>query len=288
MDNVTEKPTENTEQTTSTESSNSVGDILQRSQEMNSTSKTANSSEGPDTSDITSSVNLDEIKDPVARQVLEKKIKDLEAGYHRKFNEVHQMKKDVESKMESSNTWTQERLDEVLQDPTFNSLVQSRLQNQAPSEYIEQGGSQEQWSALSDSEKQQFENMRRQLQQQDSRLNQILKSQEDAELMNQFPGYDPTVVDRLQSDLLSGRRQATRSDIWKVANFDQAVQNAFELGKKEGSGSIQEKANVINGNNHSEDSVTPEGAPPKEVMDKGYAAVGKWRLSQLIGKNGAK
>jgi hypothetical protein len=62
---------------------------------------------------------------------------------------------------------------------------------------------------------------------------QALKSQQDAQLKNKYTNYAPDMIDTLTTDLIQGKRQATREDLWKAVDYDDAVRRAYELGKQD-------------------------------------------------------
>lgn len=230
-------------------------------------------------------IKLDDIKDPVARQLVEKRLKDMESGVNKKFEEIARLRKDLESQKSESNSWTPEKLDRVLKDPSFAQLVQARFQtaqaNQAPAGF---DGTNEEWSALTPEEKQQFAQLNQKVAAQEQFMIGLLRSQEDEKLKTSYPDYDPKVVDQIQNDLLSGRLQATREHLWKVANFESAVQRAYQLGREDRKTNVNEKLNASN--NLPQHNVTVSGDVPEEIRKQGIPAIAKWRKQQLsLGKN---
>lgn len=196
-------------------------------------------------------VSLDDIKDPAARAVAEKKIRDLEAGFNRKFMSLAEEKKQVEAlrqqlERDTNQVWTPQRLQEMLQRPDFAQAVQTAYQAQAhatpPGNWE---GSPEQWSNLSDSDKQAF----RQL---EGKLNTVLSNQEQAQhaqeherVKTRFPDYNPKVVEDFYRDANAGKVSSERIKemIWKAMNFDKYVENSYRFGQEDRQGNLQEKIN---------------------------------------------
>lgn len=217
------------------------------------------------------------ITDPNARRILEEKIKNLESGYNKKYQQVAEMKKDLERQSQANDRWTPEKLQQYLNREDFVQAAQALQQRSAPREWT---GSSEEWSALTDGEKQQFSEMNQRLHRQESQMNQMLKLREDEMLKQQYPDYEPATVDKLMNDLISGSYQATRADVWKVANFESAVERAYRMGQEDAAKAREERGNPVslssNGMN-----VTPADDIPADVRQSGFGAIAKFRLSQL-------
>ena len=235
--------------------------------------------------DAPTAVKLDDIKDPAARSLMEKRLKELESGYNKKYEDLANKRKELESSMNQPRAWTQEELDHALTDPNFISLVQARQQqasaNQPPVDF---DGSVDEWSALTPQEKQTFAQLNQRVSAQEQMMSQMLKTEEDTKLKASYPDYDPKVVDRIQQDLMNGRLQATREHLWKVVNFESAVERAYRLGKEDRKLELTDKLNASS--TIATHNVTPAGEVPAEVKAKGFGAIGRWRLEQA--KSGKK
>ena len=120
----------------------------------------------------------------------------------------------------------------LLNNPDFVMSAQAVAQNQAPKN---SGMSDQEWSALSDTDKAKFHN----LEQRQANMEQLLlnerKSKEDEVLKAKYPNYAPDIVDTTISNLVTGKVNASREDIWKVLNHDDNVRKAYELGKQDAS-----------------------------------------------------
>jgi len=259
-------------------------DILTRSSKM---TEPAAAKQDTDVTldDLKESIKFDDIKDPKARALAEKRIKELEAGFNKKYEKIAEIRKDLESKINQATNrqWTQEELDRALKDPSFVQLVQARQQQAAASAApATWEGSTEEWSALTPEEKQQFAQLNNRLSAQEQIMHDMLKTQEDQKLKELYPDFDPRVVDQIQQDLLAGRVQATREHLWKIANFESAVQRAYRLGLQDRGSNLNEK--LIASNNLPAHSVTPNGEVPEDIKKQGFPAIAKFRLAQMRGK----
>jgi len=239
----------------------------------------------------TGDITLDDVRpsnddlsklDPATRKIVEDKLKNLESGFNKKYQQVAELRKKIEQEGVQNDTWTPQRLQTYLNRPDFIQAAQALQQQAAPQQWT---GSTEEWSALTDGEKGQFMEMNQRLHRQESQMNQILTAREDELLKQTYPDYDPQLVDKLKDDLISGRYQATRADVWKVANFESAVERAYRLGREDASKERSERSNAAsiapNGNGM---NVTSADSVPDDVRKGGIAAIGRWRLSQFRNK----
>jgi len=229
-------------------------------------------------------ISLDDIKDPAARSLMEKRLKELESGYNKKYEDLANKRKELEAKMSQSNAWSPERLEQALKDPTFVSLVQARQQQAtaqaAPNTWE---GSADEWSALTPEEKQQFAHLNNRLSAQEQMMSKMLQAEEDTKLKQTYPDYDPSVVDQIQQDLMSGKLIATREHLWKVANHDAAVERAYKLGLQDRKLELSDKLNASS--SISTHNVTPTGEVPPEIKKQGFGAIARWRLDRAKSGN---
>lgn len=259
----------------------SAKDILSRSSgAQTQTSAPAHAASDVSVDDVKGAVKLEDIKDVAARSFVEKRLKELESGFNKKYEQLANIRKDYESKINSMNSWTPERLDQTLKDPAFVSLVQARQQqtqaSQPPAGF---DGSADDWSALTPEEKQQFKQLNDKVSAQEQFMLKMLQEKEDDKLKNVYPDYDAKTVDQIQSDLLSGRLIATREHLWKVANFERAVERAYQLGISDRKDNIIQKQNASSSSTAA--AVTPANEVPEDVRKKGFGAIGRWRLEQF-------
>ena len=67
---------------------------------------------------------------------------------------------------------------------------------------------------------------------------------QDEQLKTKYANYDPSAVDVITSELLTGKRQATREDLFRAIDYENAVKRAYELGKADSAVDKQEKINA--------------------------------------------
>lgn len=182
--------------------------------------------------------DLDEIKDPVARQKLEAKFKDWERGFYKKYQELAEERKRVQEQV--NQPWTPQRLQQEIQRQDFidsAKIVQSQI---APPTFE---GTQTDWDGLSDQKRQEFANLQMQVRNQQTQLSNMASAQEDEHLKTKYPNYDPTSVNQAIQDMLQGRRIATREDIHKVINYERDIKRAYQLAIQDKAANVQEKFN---------------------------------------------
>jgi len=173
---------------------------------------------------------LESIQDPVAREQALKAYKSFQKGFNRKFQELAEIKKALEGKSEQYSSWTPERVQQLIHDKNFQDAAKSVMNT-----YQETGGqlSPEEYSALTDSEKRQFNEMRSQLNMITQQNSKLIQQQQDEKLKGRYANYSPAIVNDMTQQLLEGKYQATREDIWKVIDYEPAVKRAYELGKQD-------------------------------------------------------
>lgn len=214
-----------------------------------------------------SSRNIDQITDPAARKFAEDAYKSFQGDYTRKMQEIASLRKDLESSKqppEQVQPWTPERIKTLLNDPAFVQSAQ-QVTNESNGQLTD-----DEWSALTPSEKQKLTNDSNTLNSVVNELHSIKTQAEDEKLSQKYAAYKPETINQFQSDLLSGKYRATREDIYKVVNYEDAIKQAYELGHKDRQLNIHEKQNgatiPTNASIQSPD-VIPEKQPKENTVD---------------------
>lgn len=226
---------------------------------------------------VYNSSDIDKIADPMAKKIVQDLYKQIQKGAQDKFKQAADLRKEAEAKLAQASTWSPQRLQQELNRPDFVMAMQALQQQSAPQHWT---GSPEEWSALSPQEQQQFQGLQQAVMSQQQQLTKMLQGQEDEKLKSAYPDYDSTVVDKFTEDLIQGRYQATREDVWKVYNHDQNVTRAYEMGIKDGLAKAQDKNNSPNLNRAGSYTVTQGNELPPEVNKKSFVEIARYRLSQ--------
>ena len=180
--------------------------------------------------------NIENIKDPVAKEQALAAYKSFQKGFNQKFQEIAEIRKTLETQkvQKVDDKWTPDRIQTLLQNPEFVQAAQSIIGNPTTT-------NTEDNSLLTDKEKQKLATLEVELQQMKQLNWQTIKAQQDTQLKTKYANYDAQAVDTLTSDMLSGKYQATREDLWRAYDYESGIKRAYELGKLDAKGVIKEK-----------------------------------------------
>lgn len=188
--------------------------------------------------------DIENIKDPDARKYAESAYKSMLGDYTRKTQELATERAKLETDRQDISNWSPEKVQALLKDESFVKAAQSATTAQQDN----YGLTDDQYSALTEPEKKMLQDSRKQSE--ENRLavqsimeqnNKLLLQQQDEQLKGKYANYDAQSVDTITQDMLSGKYQATREDIWKVVNYEKAVTKAYELGKQDKAPEVQGK-----------------------------------------------
>lgn len=186
--------------------------------------------------------DINKITDPQARAYADKAYKSFQRGFNQKFQELAETRKQLESMKNEQITWTPERIKQELNNPTFVQAAQVVSSYQNPTN---SGLTDQEFSALSESEKAQLTAMKQEITSLKQQNMQALLAQQDEQLKGKYSNYNPGSVDALYNDMLNGKVQATREHLWKVMDYDDAVKRAYELGKQDRNIDTTQKINSV-------------------------------------------
>lgn len=179
---------------------------------------------------------IEKIEDPVAKEYALKAYKSFQADYTRKTQKLSEQQKQLEEKMKESSNWTPERIQSLLNDPTFVQAAQQITGTQNPEEMNE-----DEYSALSDSDKKKIDAVHREIQAMKNQNAQLVQKQQEEKLKSKYANYDPQAMDITTKEVLQGKRQITREDIWKSMDYEKAIDRAYQMGLKDKNEQTQEK-----------------------------------------------
>ena len=168
----------------------------------------------------------------------------LYKGADEKFQEAARLRREAEELRQRG--WDKNSVQQLLNDPTFQAQV-NELQQERQVEQNPQGSglSDEEWSYLSPKEKAMLANTQKMQQEDRKKMDQFFQKQEwekqDLQIKSRYKNYEPKYVDEAFNGLVSGKIQATREDLWKAIDYENAVKRAYELGKKDRALDLNEK-----------------------------------------------
>ena len=229
---------------------------------------------------------IEQIQDPKAREYAEKAYKSFQRGYGTKFQELAETRKSLETerqKYQEATNWTPDKVQQLMNDQKFVQSANQVLQSQAPQDWK---GSQNEWSALNDKEKQEFNMMKQEIN--SLRLQTTLEQQrrQDETLKTKFANYNPQAVDIITNDLLQGKVNATREDLWKVYDYENAVKRAYELGKQDRKLDDVEKVNASSIDGVQMNSPNRAEAPKKDESSQGaFKRIMLENIAKFKGRN---
>ena len=163
--------------------------------------------------------------------------KEYDRVYGKKFQELADLRKSLEANQGNNGAWTPERIKAEMNKPDFIHSAQEVANSQT--------SETEDYSALSDTEKHRIMSMENELKALRQTANTASRIQQDEHLKSRYSNYDSNAVDLLTADLLEGKVQATRESLWKVRDYDHAVNRAYELGRQDERSGVNEKVESV-------------------------------------------
>lgn len=199
---------------------------------------------------------IEKVTDQAVKDQLIGLKKSLLRGENQKYQEIANLRKQYEQKLAESSTWTPERVKAEMNKPDFVRAAQDVLQSQNPSG---SGLTEEQWSGMSDAEKAEIKQLKDKINILEQSSWEATKIQQDNALKSKYANYASDVVDTTTQGLMSGKVKATREDLWKVIDYENAVRRAYELGKQDKLIDNQEKIGGMSFDTTTRNVTAPSG-----------------------------
>lgn len=219
---------------------------------------------------------LDKIQTPEeAKAWAEKAYKSFQRGTGQKFQEIAELRKEMQATLEQTKRWTPERVQALLQDPNFVSSAQQIAGVQTDN--IDE-------SMLSQAEQAELNRIKEQQQQLLNIYQQTQKEKEDFTLKDRYANYDASQVDEIFNGMMQGKVQATREHLWKVVDYEPAVQRAYELGLKDGQTNKTEITNSVSLEGRRAVSTAPIQREEGENSVEYFKRIARHNLDLLQGK----
>ena len=207
---------------------------------------------------------IEQIADPAAKEAAMAAYKSMQADYTRKTQDLASERKTLEQKLSETTNWSPEKIRDLVNNPNFVSNLQTYYNSQEiPNDEY-----------LSEEEKRMKAELiqtQQQIQIMQSQQTQMLRQQQDAELSQKYASYDAGKVNQLFNDMVGGQYKATNEDIWKVVDYESAIQRAYEMGKTEERQGITEKSQLVSPTNGVQVTANTEiGAKADNESNKSY------------------
>lgn len=209
--------------------------------------------------------SIEKIVDPALKQAVKDAYKSMESDYQRKMQDLASRRKEMDTlraQLEQSGQYNPTKIQELLNNPSFVQAAQEYQKQITPRENVNSPLTQEEFSYLSPEQQklyhstQEAKNIAVNALTQAQQINQRAANQaEDSRLQQTYANYQPQTVDQVYNDMMTGKVQATREHLWKVADYDSAVNRAYQLGLQDRKIELGEKLNASSQPNNI--SVTP-------------------------------
>lgn len=218
-------------------------------------------------------ISLDDIKDPVQKSIVQKhleaKLKEANEKIRKTFGEIGNekarlMREAEEAKKQLDNfknkRFSPQDVQELINRPDFVQAVQSYEQQMPPQGWQK---SPEDWSALSDNDKQMVAQALAESRATRAQLNQMQMSSLHTELRTAYPDYNMAEIEEVINRANSG--QMSQKEIfeltYKARKFDDKVKEAYRLGWEDRNKNIGER---VNGASYSNGIQTTPSEQPLE------------------------
>ena len=182
--------------------------------------------------------NISSVED--AKKAAEAAYKSYEKGFNKKFQDLAELKKTLEANISDSSSWTTEKIQSLLQNPSFVNAAQGVLSQSG----YNKSSDNDEYSALSESEKQKIAGIERQNQLLLQQQNLLLMRQQDEFLKTKYPNYKSEAVDTITADLLQGKVKNTREYIWKAFDYEDLAVRAYKQGMEDARKNLNENIEV--------------------------------------------
>jgi len=223
---------------------------------------------------------IDKIADPVLKEAVIQAHKSMQADYTRKTQDLALRRKEMDSlknQLEQSGQYTPTKIQEMLNNPSFV---------QAAQEYQRINGGQttptnstgeltpEEFSYLSPEQQKLYTStmeVKKTNQEILSKLNSSEMArafqEQDITLKSKYGNYSPKTVDEIYNGMMNGTIQATREHLWKVADYDSAVERAYKLGLEDRKLELGDKFNATSQPNSTSSTSYNGDVPVKQVNE---------------------
>jgi len=194
-------------------------------------------------SDTELRAKLDSIQDPVLREQFVNMRKSMMRGVNDKFQEMAALRKDLEALRQTGKPkFSANSVEELLQNTEFVSEAQ-RLTGKADTLSTDDTLSAEAKAEISKL-KSELDSVKTAMTQQTVSKAQAEWVRHHDELSVKYKNYDRSEIDKVANDLASGRINVTPEYLYRVLHHDDNMKRAYELGRREALGNVEEKKNA--------------------------------------------
>jgi hypothetical protein len=184
---------------------------------------------------------IDAITDPELKDQMIRLRKSAISGVGQKFQEIAEIRKELQSLKERAvtqgNKWSAEKIQEMINDPEFIKAAQSVVGNDnTDDEYIPESV-KAQLRELADIKTKVGSWEEQMTRSQMEQAHQVLTSKYGAD-------YDKNQIDSIHKSVLEGKVKPSFEDYYKAINYEKNVRRAYELGIKDARKGVEEKSEI--------------------------------------------
>lgn len=244
---------------------------------------------------------IDKITDPALKASVQEAYKSMQADYTKKTQDLATKRKEMDSlktQLESTGQYTPARIQQLLTDPSFVQAAMEfqRINGGQSNQATPANGelSAEEFSYLTPEQQKLYTSTMDVKKTNDQILSKLNASetarvfeQQDTTLRTKYANYDPKAVDEIYNGMMNGTIQATREHLFKVHDYDNAVQRAYQLGKEDRKIEMGEKVAASSTTNGV--SVTPSSDVPVRLANESgpeyFKRIALGNAAKLLRKN---
>lgn len=200
---------------------------------------------------------IDKIADPALKEAVIQAHKSMQADYTRKTQDLALRRKEMDSlktQLEQSGQYTPAKIQEMLSNPSFVQAAQEFQRiNGGQTTSIDTGElTPEEFSYLP-TEQQKLYTSTQEVKKTNEAILSKLNSSEQARLFQEQDSalkqkygehYKPATVDEIYQGMMSGKIQATREHLWKVADYESFGERCYKIGLEDRKLELGEKINA--------------------------------------------
>jgi hypothetical protein len=177
------------------------------------------------------------------------------------------------------NTWTPERVKELVNNEAFKAAAQQVVQYEKPADMPE-----DEWSNMSESDKIQIKTLTQKIENMElvgkQEKYQAILDKQNMELSTKYTNYDTDKIMTLRKGMEQGQVQATNEHVYKAFYHDENVTRAYKQGMADAQSGNREK---IEGSSFSAD--TSSTVPADDKPERQEGETGKNYLMRIFQHN---
>ena len=217
---------------------------------------------------------IDKLKAAGLKEDLIKEIEDerksFKSGYDKKFQKLAGEKKEFESMRDDFMRMDAKKIGELMENPEFVKASQEWLQM---NETLPEDMSYDEYSQLNPKEKAKIDELHKKMKAlEEKEQNAQLNAQHES-LKGKYKDYSVEGINEFLGEIQSGKRSIGFEDLYKVMNYEKALENAYKMGKEESgaASSVKFNSSSVPGNSNTMPEIKIEGTTPDEKRNSFFS-----------------